>query len=242
MKKEGILMLNIIFEDDQILVCEKPSGVAVQSAGIGTMDLESRIKNYLSTQNKGKGEPYLGMIHRLDQPVGGVLVFAKTASAAAFLSKQTGNGEMDKWYQAVVCGKLPVNSGVLVDYLYKDGKTNTSRIVKKDQKGAKKAELHYTVLDEKEELSLLEIHLITGRHHQIRVQMAGAGTPLLGDKKYNPKADSGQKTTIGLYACKLSFIHPKTKQQMVFSSEPKGDAFSIFISQHTVDGSAVLHQ
>lgn len=224
-------MLNIIFEDDQVLVCEKPSGVAVQSAGIGTMDLESKIKNYLSTQKNGAGEPYLGIIHRLDQPVGGVLVFAKTPSAAAFISKQTGNGEMDKRYQAVVCGKLPRNTGVIVDYLFKDGKTNTSRIVKKDQKGAKRAELQYTVLDQKEDLSLLEIHLITGRHHQIRVQMAGAGTPLYGDKKYNPKAEAGQNTTIGLYACKLSFIHPKTKKQMVFSCEPKGDAFSIFTAR-----------
>ena len=116
-------------------------------------------------------------------------------------------------------------------YLFKDGKTNTSRIVKKDQKGAKRAELHYEVLNETEDLSLLEIHLITGRHHQIRVQMAGAGTPLSGDKKYKPKAVSKQKTTIGLYACKLSFIHPKTKKKMVFSCDPKGDAFSIFTTR-----------
>lgn len=224
-------MLNIIYENGQVLVCEKPSGVAVQSAGIGTMDLESRIKNYLSTENSGNGEPYLGVIHRLDQPVGGVLVFAKTPMAAADLSKQAGNGEMDKRYQAVVCGKLPQIQGVLVDYLFKDGKTNTSRIVKKEQKGAKRAELHYQVLEEKEGLSLLEIHLITGRHHQIRVQLAGAGTPLYGDKKYNPKTAGDQRTTIGLYACKLSFLHPKTKKQMVFSCEPKGDAFSIFTSR-----------
>lgn len=221
--------INILYEDEQILVCVKPSGVPVQSADLRTKDMESMLKNYLSEKQSNHSFPYIGIIHRLDQPVQGVLVFAKTKEAAAGLNVQMNKGMIKKYYQAVVCGKPNQKQGSLVDYLWKDPKNNTSVIVSKDKKDSKRAELFYTVLKETDENCLLEIQLLTGRHHQIRVQMAGAGIPLVGDLKYNPhSAKSQQGSQIGLCATRLEFIHPKTKKEMVFSCKPSGESFDGF--------------
>ena len=181
----------ILYEDDQILVCHKPAGVPVQTKKIGTQDMESILKNYLfihSSHHAGHKPPYLAVIHRLDQPVSGILVFARTPAAAKNLNQQLQNDQFEKYYQAVVCGVLP-DSGTLTDYLVKDGRTNTSRTCSKNTPGAKKAVLSYEILETSEVtgLSVVQIHLGTGRHHQIRVQMAGAGAPLWGDNKYNPE-------------------------------------------------------
>ena len=207
----------IIFEDKDILVCHKAAGIAVQNARIGAADMESFLKNYLALKNT-ETVPYLGVVHRLDQPVSGILVFARTPAAAKNLNQQLQNDQFEKYYQAVVCGVLP-DSGTLTDYLVKDGRTNTSRICSKNTPGAKKAVLSYEILETSEVtgLSVGQIHLGTGRHHQIRVQMAGAGAPLWGDNKYNPEfVNKRGYFPIALRAFRLSFCHPTTGKRMEF--------------------------
>ena len=182
--------LEILYEDKDILVVVKPVGMESQSAKSFEPDMVSEIKKHINTISPKSEEPYVGVIHRLDKPVGGVMVYAKNKKAAESLSKQVSEHKMEKIYLAVVCGKPVENFGTYVDYLWKDGKNNCSKIVEKGIKSAKPAELDFRVVDKKEqegkEYSLLEIKLKTGRHHQIRVQMAGHKTPVWGDQKYNP--------------------------------------------------------
>ena len=213
--------LNTLYEDDELLVIKKDAGTPVQAGKMRIMDLEGIIKRELYMRNPKGGEPYLGIVHRLDQPVEGVMVFAKNQKAAAALSKQVTDGTMKKHYLALVCGKPSEKEGTLVDYLQKDGRTNTSKVVQKGAKDAKRSELKYRVLEEREETSLLEIELLTGRHHQIRVQMANAGWPLYGDTKYNLAfAETTGYVQTALCAYKLSFVHPKTRKRMEFTIEP----------------------
>ena len=213
--------LNILFEDDHVLVVKKDAGIPVQAGKLRMMDLQGLIKNELYRRNRKGGEPYLGLIHRLDQPVEGAMVFAKTPFAAGALSEQVTDGRMKKHYLALLCGKPSEDSGKLVDYLVKDGRTNTSSVVKEQNKDAKRAELNYQVLKRYEETTLVEVELISGRHHQIRVQMANAGWPLYGDTKYNPQfQEVMEHVQTALCAYKLSFVHPKTKKVMEFCIEP----------------------
>lgn len=214
----------ILFEDNDIIVCRKPAGIAVQTASVSSPDMVSVLKNYLFMQSKNpvSGEPYLAVIHRLDQPVEGILVFGKTKKAAANLSSQIQNGRFQKYYQAITEGVPPKPEGTLCDYLIKDSRSNTSRVCSSDTSGSKKSSLSYRILNKKEEkgvsLSLLEISLHTGRHHQIRVQFANAGCPLLGDRKYNPSGIP--VTNLALCACRLVFYHPVTKEKMQFETVP----------------------
>ena len=166
---------NILYEDKDVVVCCKPAGFPVQTRKPGCMDMESALRNYLA--GKGQGT-YLAVIHRLDQPVQGILVFAKNKGSAADLSQQIQQGKMEKKYLAYVQGKPEEKKGRLVNEMEKDSRTNTSRVVEKKTSSSKRAELDYCVLKETEEGSLVEIHLHTGRHHQIRVQMAYAGNLL----------------------------------------------------------------
>lgn len=227
------MRVEILYEDRDILVCVKPYGMPVQGDKSRDTDLVSYLKNYIFEKEDMEEEPYLAMIHRLDRPVGGVMMFAKNQKAAADLSDQIQDGTVIKFYQAVVTGELPEDAGVLEDYLVKDGKTNTSKIVKKGTKGAKKAELQYEVLDvfetDKGVLSYILIELVTGRHHQIRVQMAGRGVGIYGDTKYNPLFAKTKKKyqQIALFATRLEFNHPVTGEHMVFKTEPEGDAFEV---------------
>lgn len=221
-------MLNIIYEDAQMIVCHKPSGLAVQNASFEKKDLESIVRNYLAEKN-GNGVPYLGVIHRLDQPVQGLTVFAKDSKSAASLSAQVQDGRMKKYYLAVTSAVPEKKEADLEHYLKKDGRTNTSSVVNKGVAGGKKAILHYRVLEESENCALMEIELFTGRHHQIRVQMAAAGAPLLGDHKYNPKGD--EHNMIGLCANRLVLIHPKNGKKMEFSCDAQGSVFEIFSSK-----------
>ncbi|GLB29863.1 RNA pseudouridine synthase [Lacrimispora amygdalina] len=227
------MKLNILFEDDEILVVEKPAGIESQSGKTFEPDMVSELKKHINTLSTKKGEPYVGVIHRLDKPVGGVMVYAKSQIAAEALSRQVSEHKMEKIYYAVVCGKPVDNFGTYVDYLWKDGKNNSSKIVEKGIKSAKPAELDYWIVDcinwEGRELSLLKIRLKTGRHHQIRVQMAGHGTPLWGDRKYNPEfQDSKAKGNVALFAFGLTFSHPLTGKKMAFSIKPKGGLFEHF--------------
>jgi len=225
--------VSILYEDRDIIVCEKPQGMSVQSDKTVSIDLLHYLKSYLYEKEKKQGEPELYLIHRLDRPVGGILVFARTKEAAANLSSQIQENKMEKTYQAILTGTLQEPDGVFVDYLLKDPKTNTSKVVGKEVKGAKRAELEYEVLDEIQtdqgDYTYVLIHLKTGRHHQIRVQFAAHHAGIYGDTKYNPVFQKRRKkyVTIGLYATRLEFLHPTTGEKMVFKTEPKGEAFDI---------------
>lgn len=227
---------NIVFEDKQVIVVYKPAGIATQTARVGQQDMVSELKNYLAgkPEHKGKGEPYLGVVHRLDQPVSGLLVFAKTRRAAAELGRQITNGQIRKVYYAVILGSPEEEQGRLEDYLYKEAKTNQTLVVKEGFPGAKKAVLNYRLIKklmmlgedmEGEEVSLLEIELITGRHHQIRAQMAHAGMPILGDSRYGSEKSRDLSRQAGLRsvalsACRLTFLHPETGESLTFERIP----------------------
>lgn len=219
--------LNILYEDSHIIVCIKPHGIATQSKQIGSPDMVNLIKKHIFLNSPDKGEPYLAVIHRLDQPVKGILVFAKTPFAAKELNKQLTSQGFGKYYLAAVEGKLPAPEGTLENYLVKDKRTNLSRVCDKNTSDAKLARLHYRALSYDQNKILLgeyqpgttpvEIKLDTGRHHQIRVQFSHIGCPLVGDTKYN-KTLIGQKgwREIALCAYKLEFFHPKTGKPMHF--------------------------
>ena len=227
------MKIEIMYEDNDIIVCVKPYGIPVQGDKSRDTDLLTFLKNHIFENEKLDEEPYLAMVHRLDRPVGGVMVFAKNKEAAANLSDQVQDGTMIKYYQAVLTGELPNEYGTLTDYLLKDGKTNTTRVVDAKTKGAKKAELDYDVLDvfetDKGILTYVLIQLITGRHHQIRVQMAQRGAGIYGDTKYNPAFMKTKKKyqQMALYATRLEFEHPSTGEHLVFKKEPEGDAFDV---------------
>ena len=206
----------------------KPAGIATETARIGQADIVSELKNY----RKKKGEDtYIGVIHRLDQPVEGLLVFAKNPSAAKKLTNQLQDGTLTKKYAALVAGVPTEPEGDLTDYLLKDARTNLSKVVPKDTKGAKEARLHWKLVqnfasDGSNAYLLVEIELFTGRHHQIRVQMSHAGFPLLGDAKYGSDQSRALSRQLGitntaLLADKLAFRHPQTGKQMDFSINNK---------------------
>lgn len=220
-----IMNLNILHEDESIIVCYKPVGVPTQTARVGQQDMVSLLKNYL------KGA-YVAVIHRLDQPVEGLLVFAKTSFAAKELNKSLQGSDFGKFYKAVLWGIPKCSTGILEDYLVKDGRTNTSRVANKGELDAKRAILSYEVLevgiDEGKDISLIKIQLETGRHHQIRVQMANIGCPIWGDSKYNTAPIQDRRfRQIALCAYRLEFEHPKTKEKMKFEIEPKGEGFHL---------------
>ena len=219
--------IKIIYEDESILVAYKPAGVATQTNKTGEKDMESLLKNYIYKQKKVKAVPYLAIIHRLDQPVEGILVFAKEKVAAKELNRQLQTKGFGKEYKAIVCGKLPEKKGKLKDYVIKDAKENRAYICPKTREGAKEAVLYYELLEERQDrINLVHICLETGRFHQIRVQMANIGCPLWGDAKYNPMVEkSGRWEQIALCAYRLQFRHPRTGRLVEFEIEPKGEAF-----------------
>ncbi len=211
--------MDIIYKDSDIIIVNKPAGIPVQTKNITQKDLESEIKKMLSAE--GQKDPYLAVINRLDQPVSGLVLFALNKNAAAKLSDDLTKGRIDKYYKAEVLGEFEQKEGVLEDMIYKDGKTNMSfRVDEKDPryKDAKKAVLEYKEVSP----GSLEIKLITGRHHQIRVQLANAGHPILGDTKYGSVASKDETAKRGirelkLKAYKLQINHPKTGESMEFT-------------------------
>lgn len=224
---------NILLEDRDILVCRKPAGVPVQSDKTLDYDLVNQLKNYLHEKEENK-LPYIGLVHRLDRPVGGVMVFAKTPQAAKELSKQIQEKKMEKTYLCVVQKDLSEQVGrertYLEDYIRKDGRTNTSVIVPKSDKAGKCAQLYYRVLEVVDGNSLVEIRLLTGRHHQIRVQMAAHVGGLVGDTKYNPLATREQgRKGVALYSNSLRFLHPKTKKTIYVTDFPEGELWDCFM-------------
>ena len=230
-----------IFEDNDILVCRKPAGIATQTKRLGQQDMESLLKNYRA--KKGE-QPYIGVVHRLDQPVEGIMVFAKNQKAAAGLSKQVQQRVIGKHYYAVSGNAPQEPQGVLEDYLLTDKKTNYTQVIEvlgdtwsvtDHTKDAKKAKLEYIVKESKEGKTLFDIQLHTGRQHQIRVQMAHIGCPLIGDGKYGNGQDiagTQMRSTNGLALCsyRLEFEHPSTHKKMDFKIVPSGVLFQEFFA------------
>lgn len=219
---------NILYEDKQILVTVKEAGMAVQSASVSQPDMESLIKTWLA----GRGEervPYLGIVHRLDQPVEGLVVFARNRQAAADLSRQLTQNHMKKWYLAVVEKELPPGEHkVLEDYLIKE--RQQAAVAEASHPSAKKAVLSYLVVDSRQGRSLLMIRLETGRFHQIRCQLSNRGMPIAGDARYGGNRDSGGRA-IALCAWKLEFTHPKTGRKMIFVHCPSTEGFGLFAKE-----------
>ena len=205
-------MIKIIYEDNHLLVVEKPENVPMQEDSSKDPDLLSLCKEYIREKYAKPGNVYLGLVHRLDRPVGGVCVFARTSKAAARLSRQIAEGSFRKEYLAVVNDGGLEDKGTFRDRLLKDGRTNT---VKVDDKG-KEASLDYEVLKRKDGLALVKIDLHTGRSHQIRVQFASRAHALYGDQRYNHDARPGQQ--IALHACAISFRHPISDEELTFTS------------------------
>ena len=215
-------MINIIYEDNHLLVVEKPINVPVQEDESKDNDLLNILKKYLKDKYNKQGNVYLGLVHRLDRPVGGIMVFAKTSKCASRLSEQIRNKQFKKIYYAVLEGNI-FKKGVLRDKVYKDRRKN---IVKIDNKG-KESILNFEKLDYKNNMSLVKINLETGRSHQIRIQFSSRGYPLYGDHKYNKNVKD--KSQIALFAKEISFYHPVTKELLSYSLElPNRYPFSLF--------------
>ncbi|HBV03607.1 RNA pseudouridine synthase [Mammaliicoccus lentus] len=211
--------INVLYEDNHLLIVEKPVNIAVQEDASKDMDLLNMLKSYIKEKYNKPGDVYLGLVHRLDRPVGGVMVFARTSKAASRLSNELRKQQIYRKYKAIIRGTLPNKQGELVDYLYKDRKKNLVSVVSSKNKDGKKAILEYKVLSKKDNLSMLEVELKTGRSHQIRVQLANQGTPLYGDQKYGEHVNKhGQQ--IALWASSLSVKHPTKDEMITVESEP----------------------
>lgn len=220
---EKLPKINIIYEDNHLLVIEKPINIPVQKDNSNDLDLIALLKDYRKKNENKQGDAYIGLVHRLDRPVSGIMVFAKTSKAASRLSNQIRENTFHKNYLAVVQNTPPKN-GVFEDYLYKDKKTNISSITDKDN--GKYAKLEYNLLSSKDNLSLVKINLITGRSHQIRLQFSSRGYPLVGDCKYGVNKNN---INIALFAYSITFNHPTTKEEMTFTlNKPNRYPFNIF--------------
>ena len=215
-----MMQLKILYEDNHIIVVEKPVNIPSQGDKTGDIDLLTMVKEYLKEKYQKPGNVYVGLIHRLDRPVGGVMIFAKTSKAAARLSEQVREKQFQKTYLVICNGKMETNKGELQDYLWKNEQKNTSKVVKKETKNSKLAILEYEVLKYEPEinLSVLKILLHTGRHHQIRVQLSSRNHSIYGDQKYGGRGHGKQ---IALWAYQLVLQHPITKEWMTFSSIPE---------------------
>lgn len=214
------MSISVLYEDNHIIIVEKPVNVPVQADDTGDIDLLTLVKAYIKEKYDKPGEVYCGLVHRLDRPVGGVMVFARTSKAASRLMPQfaqKANAGAKKRYAALVCGRAEPGAR-LNGFILRDEATHSSRIVEKDAEGAKPASLDYTRVSRRGGLDLLDIELHTGRHHQIRVQLANAGLPIWGDQRYNPAAVPGQQ--IALWAYSLEIEHPVKRERMRFTALP----------------------
>lgn len=207
--------IKIIYEDNHLLVVDKPSGILSQEDRTGKPDLLTLCKVYIKKKYQKPGNVFLGLLHRLDKPVSGVMMFAKTSKSAARISEQIRKRKIGKTYLTVVKGKPPKN-GFLSHYLLKDKKNNFVTAVDSGIKAAKQAQLMFQTLEQKGNLALLKVKLLTGRPHQIRVQLATETYPVWGDSKYGQK----EKNSIALHAYELQISHPTLKKEMIFTATP----------------------
>ncbi len=213
--------LDILYEDNHIIVVIKPYNILSQADDTKDEDMLTIIKKYIKEKYNKPGNVYLGLVHRLDRPTAGIMVFARTSKAAARLSKQITDNQFHKKYLAVIDGALKENNGSFEDYLLKN--SDNSSIITTKEKG-KYSKLNYQVISTKDNLSLVEVELITGRHHQIRVQFASRGYPLYGDQRYGVE----NKEQLALFASYLEFIHPITKEKLIFKKYPSGNIWDKF--------------
>ena len=207
--------LRVLYEDNHVLAVVKPAGVPVQEDETRAPDLLNQAKQYIKERYGKPGEVYLGMVHRLDRPVGGIVVFARTSKAAARLSAQIADRAWDKTYFAIVEG-APPDEGTAIDWLLRDEPTRLTHVVAEGDKTAKRAELSWRVLDRRDGLSLVQIALVTGRHHQIRVQMASRGWPIWADARYG----TARADDIALWAASVGFWHPTAGARIVLTAMP----------------------
>ena len=213
--------LIILHEDNHIIVVLKPQNVPSCEDQSKDKDMLTIIKEYIKEKYDKKGNVYLGLVHRLDRPTGGVMVFAKSSKAASRLSEQMKDGDFEKRYYAILCGVPQNKKAVLRNYLKKNAVNNMVYVCTPTEANAKYAELDYNVLAEKDGLSLADVRLHTGRSHQIRVQMNHIGCPLYGDMRYG--GEKAKKGYLALWAYYLSFSHPISKERLVFRVEPPKD-------------------
>ncbi len=216
--------IEILFEDPHLLVCVKPPKVPSQKDPSGDLDMLTFLKEHLKKAYPKAADPYVGLIHRLDRPVGGIMVFGKTKEATAHISKQMTTKTFKKRYLAVTTGIPQAASGVMTHMLYRVASKNISKVVDKEKKGAKRAVLAYETLETSEAngWALLDVDLNTGRHHQIRVQLSHEGYAIWGDTKYNDAYKQVHKWyQIALWSYSIAFNHPKTGKPMHFSYYPK---------------------
>ena len=220
---EGI---KILYEDNHLIVCIKPAGVLSQSDGSGSPDMLTLLKRYIKEKYEKPGEVYLGLVHRLDRPVSGVMVFARTSKAASRLSEQIRTRKVEKLYRCVVSGVLE-GSGRLENYISKDEDRNIVTVIDSEKPGFKASYLDYRAIASKDGMTLVEVKLGTGRSHQIRAQMAHNGYPLVGDQKYGQKDDRCKD--IALESFKLSFEHPVKREFIAFEAPiPEGFPWKLF--------------
>lgn len=213
--------LNILYEDNHIIVVMKPQGVPSCGDESGDDSLLEAVRRYVKVTYNKPGNVYIGLVHRLDRPTGGVMVFAKTSKAASRLAEQMRSGDFEKQYLTVLVGSPKEKQGTLVNYLKKNSVNNMVYICTQTTDGAKLASLDYEVLEEKGGCSLVRVKLHTGRTHQIRVQMSGIGTPVYGDMRYG--GENAKKGGLALWAYSLAFTHPVTKERLRFMAEPPAD-------------------
>lgn len=214
------MKLNVIYEDNHIIVVEKPAGIPTQGDSSGDIDMYTLVGNYIREKYNKPGNVFVGIVHRLDRPVGGIMVFARTSKGASRLSEEIRNRSFKKTYMAMVNGCPREKKGTLRDYLLKDERKNKSFLVDDKTSGAKLAILEYEVLSHNEEnnTSIVKVDLHTGRHHQIRFQFANIGCPLVGDSKYGKEKGT---SNVKLWAYKLEFKHPTRDEVMKFELQPK---------------------
>lgn len=211
--------VGVVYEDNHLLVAVKPPNMPAQADGSRDPDLLSVMKAYVGEKYRKPGAVYLGLVHRLDRPVGGLTVFARTSKAAARLSEQVREKALSRQYVAAVRGSAPAR-GELTDWLLKDERTNTVRVVPEGTPGAKQARLRFALAGRAGDLSLLRVRLFTGRSHQIRVQLAHAGLPIWGDARYGGGRPGEQ---IALWGMRLGLTHPTRREEMAFCAPPPGD-------------------
>lgn len=214
--------LQILFEDNHIIVINKRVGDIVQGDRTGDKPLSDVVKEYIKEKYNKPGKVFLGVVHRLDRPTSGVVIFAKTSKSLERLNKMLREKKIDKTYWAIVKNKLPLEKDTLIHYLKKNPKNNKSSAFKKETEGCKKAVLHYKTIKELNTYFLLEIDLETGRHHQIRCQLANIGCPIKGDLKYGFER-SNKNGGIHLHARKIEFIHPVSKETILIEAPTPKD-------------------
>ncbi|MBE7081702.1 MAG: RluA family pseudouridine synthase [Clostridiales bacterium] len=213
--------LIILHEDNHIIVALKPQNVPSCEDESKDKDMLTMLKEYIKEKYNKPGNVYLGLVHRLDRPTGGIMVFAKSSKAASRLSEQLKDGDFEKRYYAVLCGVPKEEKATLTHYMKKNAINNMVYVCPPTVAGAKFAELEYNLLEKDDALSLVDVRLHTGRSHQIRVQMNAIGTPIYGDMRYG--GEKAKKGNLALWAYYLSFTHPVSKERMVFRVQPPKD-------------------